>query len=43
MMKPHAGEIDVWPVPKEVGNVRNNKADPMERATLVAGGIVGNG
>jgi hypothetical protein len=26
-----------------IGNVRNNRPDLMERATLVAGGIAGNG
>jgi putative SOS response-associated peptidase YedK len=43
MMKPHTGEIDVWAVPKEVGNVRNNRPELMERGTTLAGGIVGNG
>ncbi len=32
MMKPYLGEIEVWPVPTEVGNVRNNRPELMERA-----------
>jgi len=43
MMKPHAGAIDVWPVGKDVGNVRNNRPDLIERAAAVAGGTVPNG
>jgi putative SOS response-associated peptidase YedK len=43
MMKPYAGEIDAWAVPKEVGNVRNNRPELMERGVTLAGGIVGNG
>jgi putative SOS response-associated peptidase YedK len=43
MMKPYAGEIDVWAVAKDVGNVRNNRPELMERAAAVTRGIVGNG
>jgi putative SOS response-associated peptidase YedK len=43
MMKPHAGAIDVWPVGKDVGNVRNNRPELMERGVTLAGGVVGNG
>jgi len=43
MMKPYAGEIAAWPVPKEIGNVRNNRPELMERGSSRAGGIVGNG
>lgn len=43
LMKPHAGEIDVCEVPKEVGNVRNNRPELMERGVTLAGGIVGSG
>jgi len=31
MMMPYAGEIEVWEVGPEVGNVRNNRAELMER------------
>ena len=31
MMKPYAGEISIWPVSSDVGNVRNNWAELMER------------
>ncbi len=31
MMKPYAGELDIWPVDPAVGNVRNNKPELMER------------
>jgi len=39
MMKPDAGEIDVWAAPKEVGNVCNNRPELMERGVTLAGGI----
>lgn len=32
------GEVELWPVSSDVGNVRNNRPDLMERATVVAGG-----
>ena len=31
MMKPYGGAIDLWPVGKDVGNVRNNRPELMER------------
>ena len=31
MMKPYADAIEIWQVPSEVGNVRNNRPDLMER------------
>jgi putative SOS response-associated peptidase YedK len=31
MMKSYAGAIEVWQVPADVGNVRNNRPDLMER------------
>jgi putative SOS response-associated peptidase YedK len=35
MMKPYAGAIDVWQVPSDVGNVRNNRPDLMERVAAL--------
>jgi putative SOS response-associated peptidase YedK len=35
MMKPYASEIDVWEVSRDVGNVRNNRPDLLDRAALV--------
>jgi hypothetical protein len=35
MMKPYGGAIDVWAVPQEVGNVRNNQPELMERMALL--------
>ena len=43
MMKPYPGEVELWAVPKEVGNVRNNRLELMERGATLAGGFVGNG
>jgi putative SOS response-associated peptidase YedK len=43
MMKPYGGAVDVWPVGRDVGNVRNNRPDLMERAATVDGGTVPNG
>ena len=37
MMKPHAGAIDVWPVSKDVDNVRNNRPELMERTASARG------
>ncbi|HZQ00356.1 MAG TPA: SOS response-associated peptidase [Reyranella sp.] len=34
MMKPYAGEIDIWEVAPEVGNVKNNKPELMEQISL---------
>jgi hypothetical protein len=34
MMKAYSGAIDVWEVGKEVGNVRNNKPELLDRAAL---------
>jgi putative SOS response-associated peptidase YedK len=31
MMKPYAGAVEMWQVPADVGNVRNNRPDLMER------------
>jgi len=31
MMKPYAGGIEAWEVPAEVGNVKNNRPELMER------------
>jgi putative SOS response-associated peptidase YedK len=31
MMKPYVGEVEIWPVPTAVGNVRNNTPELMER------------
>jgi putative SOS response-associated peptidase YedK len=35
MVKPYAGAIDVWQVPSDVGNVRNNRPDLMERVAAL--------
>jgi putative SOS response-associated peptidase YedK len=35
MMKPYAGAIEAWEVGAEVGNVKNNRPELMERATLL--------
>jgi putative SOS response-associated peptidase YedK len=35
MMKPYAGEIEAWEVGSEVGNVKNNRPELMERAGLL--------
>jgi putative SOS response-associated peptidase YedK len=35
MMKPYAGEIEAWEVGAEVGNVRNNRPELMERVGLL--------
>jgi putative SOS response-associated peptidase YedK len=35
MMKPYAAEIEAWEVPAEVGNVRNNRPELMERIGLL--------
>ena len=34
MMKPYAGEIEAWQVPTEVGNVKNNPPELMERTAV---------
>ena len=34
LMKPYAGAIEAWEVGAEVGNVRNNRPDLMERVGL---------
>ncbi len=34
MMKPYAGELDIWAVDPAVGNVRNNRPELMERAGI---------
>jgi putative SOS response-associated peptidase YedK len=31
LMKPYAGEIEAWEVGAEVGNVKNNRPELMER------------
>ena len=35
LMKPYAGAIEAWEVGAEVGNVRNNRPDLMERIGLL--------
>ena len=35
MMKPYAGPVDLWEVPAAVGNVKNNRPELMERASLL--------
>ena len=35
LMKPYAGEIEAWEVGAEVGNVRNNRPELMERVGLL--------
>jgi hypothetical protein len=35
MMKPYAGEIEAWEVGAEVGNVKNNRPELIERVGLV--------
>jgi putative SOS response-associated peptidase YedK len=35
MMQPYAGAIEAWEVSPDVGNVRNNRPDLMERAALL--------
>ena len=35
MMKPYAGAIDVWEVSAEVGNVRNNKPELMDKVAML--------
>ncbi len=36
MMKPYPGDIEAWPVPAAVGNVRNNSPELMEPAEALA-------
>ncbi len=35
LMKPYAGAIDAWEVGAEVGNVKNNRPELMERVGLL--------
>jgi hypothetical protein len=35
MMKPYGGAIEAWEVGAEVGNVRNNRPELMERVGLL--------
>jgi putative SOS response-associated peptidase YedK len=35
LMKPYAGEIEAWEVGSEVGNVKNNRPELMERVGLL--------
>jgi putative SOS response-associated peptidase YedK len=35
MMKPYSGEIEAWEVPAEVGNVKDNRPELIERVGLV--------
>jgi putative SOS response-associated peptidase YedK len=35
MMKPYGGALDVWEVGADVGNVRNNRPDLMDRKSLL--------
>jgi hypothetical protein len=32
MMKPYGGAIEAWEIPPDVGNVRNNRPELIERA-----------
>jgi hypothetical protein len=34
-MKPYAGEIEAWEVGPDVGNVRNNRPELMDRVGLL--------
>lgn len=34
-MRPHVGEIEAWEVGAEVGNVRNNRPELIERGALL--------
>lgn len=36
MMKPYAGEVSIWPVCSDVGNVRNNWPELMEKIELLS-------
>ncbi len=38
-MKPYAGEIEAWEVGAEVGNVKNNRPELMERVGLLRCGV----
>ena len=35
IMKPYGGEIEVWEVGRDVGNVRNNKPQLLDRVALI--------
>jgi len=35
MMNPYSGAIDIWEVGKDVGNVRNNKPELLDRVALI--------
>ena len=35
LMKPYAGKIEAWEVSAEVGNVKNNRPELMERVGLL--------
>jgi putative SOS response-associated peptidase YedK len=35
LMKPYAGAIEAWEVGAEVGNVKNNRPELMERVGLL--------
>lgn len=35
LMKPYGGAIDIWEVGADVGNVRNNRPDLLERVALI--------
>jgi hypothetical protein len=35
MMMPYAGDIEAWEIGGEVGNVRNNRPELMERLVLL--------
>jgi hypothetical protein len=34
ILKPYAGDIDAWEVGAEMGNVRNNRPELMERVAM---------
>ena len=35
MMKPYGKAIDVWEVGRDVGNMRNNKPELLDRVALI--------
>ena len=35
MMQPYGGTLEIWEVSPDVGNVKNNRPDLMERAALL--------
>jgi putative SOS response-associated peptidase YedK len=35
MMKPYTGALDIWEVAAEVGNVKNNRPELLDRVALL--------